>query len=105
MWHIRIRDVSIFSIILRACFACISVRLDLKSLKLTDIHFYIVPFTKFNNFCVADCPFCILKSGLKNRNIPDYDVTHGITWYYHTVESLGKYDILQFTNLSFHVTA
>ena len=40
--HIRIWDVSIFSIILRACFACFLVYFNEKLLKMVDILFYAV---------------------------------------------------------------
>ena len=74
--------VYIFSTILRGCFACISVQLDLKSLKITDIHFHAVQCLNLTFFCVVNCPFCIPKSniyGLKLiKNVPDSDVVYGI---------------------------
>ena len=42
MQHIRIRAVSIFSIILGACFARVLVYFDLKLLEMLDILFNVV---------------------------------------------------------------
>ena len=81
MQHIGIRDVSIFSIISRACFPCISVYFDQKLLKMMDIFFHPVTCLDLTFLCCWLPFLCSLPKhlGFKNRSIPDSDVAHFIT--------------------------